>query len=172
MTQGNQAVGRPTKFDEGRLDGIRLMARRGFTDEEMALVLGVDESTLNRWKKKHPEFCKSLKEWKSHADGNVERSLYERALGYSHPDTKARWVETSELIDGQVVKSGRWVYAELTKHYPPDTTACIFWLKNRQPEHWRDRREMKVDTDDLDSLTDEELAALKLEIARLIAESE
>jgi hypothetical protein len=28
-----------------------------------------------------------------------------------------------------------------TERYPPDTAAAIFWLKNRQPKHWRDKVE-------------------------------
>jgi hypothetical protein len=33
----------------------------------------------------------------------------------------------------------------LTKHYPPDTTACIFWLKNRKPREWRNRTELQME---------------------------
>lgn len=133
--------GRPTKFDPKKMAAVELMARRGFTDKEIARCLGVTEQTINNWKKAHPDFFESLKGWKDYADGNVERSLYERATGYTAPETKAQWVETSEVLDGQVFKSGRWEYADLRKHYPPDTPAAIFWLKNRQG--WRDKQELE-----------------------------
>lgn len=133
--------GAPTKFDPKKMSAVELMARRGFTDKEIARCLGVTEQTVNNWKKAHPDFFESLKEWKDHADQNVERSLYERATGYTAPDTKAQWVEGAEVVDGNVVKTGRWEYAEMKKHYPPDTTAQIFWLKNRKKDEWRDKLE-------------------------------
>jgi DNA-binding XRE family transcriptional regulator len=104
--------GRPSKFDRINLDQVRKLAERGWTDAEMARFVGVTESTWNNWKKKHPEFLESLKEGKAVADGLVEWALFLRAIGFTGPDGK---------------------------HYPPDVTACIFWLKNRRPDQWRDR---------------------------------
>lgn len=65
------------------------------------------------------------------ADAKVVASLYKRANGYSHPALDIR------TVDGEVVET------EYTKHYPPDTVACIFWLKNRRPDLWRDRKEFE-----------------------------
>lgn len=137
--------GRPTKFTQKMKDSISLMARRGFTDQEMSDILGITERTINNWKKRHSEFFQSLKDWKIDADRKVELSLYERACGYSHPETKAQWVESDILVNGEFKKIGRWEYAELTKHYPPDSTSIIFWLKNRQPEKWRDKQSLEIE---------------------------
>ena len=68
--------GAPTKFDPKKMAAVELMARRGFTDKDIAVCLGVTEQTINNWKKAHPDFFESLKDWKDHADGNVERSIY------------------------------------------------------------------------------------------------
>jgi hypothetical protein len=85
--------------------------------------------TLNHWKDAHPEFLHSLKQGKEVADAQVEKSLYERALGYSHPEVKV------------FNNAGEIITYEVTKHYPPDPTSMIFWLKNRRPEQWRDKQE-------------------------------
>lgn len=107
-------------------DIIKTLSRKGFTDAEMAKIVGITERTLNNWKNRHPKFFQSLKEWKKKPDKEVERSLFERAMGYEHPEDKI------------FNHGGEALIVPTTKHYPPDTTAIIFWLKNRQPDKWRD----------------------------------
>lgn len=125
------AGGRPTKFKPEHTIQVKILAEKGFTDKEIAEVFGVTEQTINNWKKDYPQFFESLKAGKEIADQRVVQSLYERALGYSHPEIHI----TS--FQGSVTKTN------IIKHYPPDPTSAIFWLKNRQPEIWRD----KVDHD-------------------------
>lgn len=100
------------------------MALAGWTDEKMAALFGVAMSTFSLWKIEHPEFSEALKA-KELADAQVEASLFERATGYSHPD-----VHISNF-------QGAITITPITKHYPPDATSMIFWLKNRQPTRWR-----------------------------------
>ena len=120
--------GRPSKYDSIDLKQVEQLASRGWTDAEMSKFFSITEQTWCNWKKEHPEFFESLKDWKVEADARVERSLYERATGYSHPDVK-------------IFKSAGEapVTVDIIKHYPPDPTSCIFWLKNRDKENWRDR---------------------------------
>jgi hypothetical protein len=108
------------------------LAKRGVIDKEMAKDFGISEQTLNTWKKKHPEFFESLKKGKKIPDDEVERSLFERATGYSCPDTKV-------FYDS---KRGEVITQPITKHYAPDPTSMIFWLKNRRPDKWRDKQEV------------------------------
>jgi len=122
--------GRPSKFDKLNWEVIRKMYRFGFTDLEVCKAVGIDESTLTKWKQTKPEFFTSLKDWKKDADGIIEKSLYERGIGYSHPD-----VHISNY-QGTITKT------KITKHYAPDPTSMIFWLKNRQPGQWRDKQEI------------------------------
>src|SRR5690606_12258690 len=96
----------------------------------------VSVSTLNDWKIKHKPFMEALKLAKELANDRVERSLYQRAMGYSHEHDDIR------VVDGKVVMP------PTIKHYPPDTVACIFWLKHRRADLWLYRREGK-DGDDL-----------------------
>ncbi|CDN96077.1 helix-turn-helix domain-containing protein [Agrobacterium tumefaciens] len=108
------------------------LCEQGLTDKQLAEFFGVTDRTISRWKLDYPEFCQSLKAGKEISDDAVVRSLFQRAIGYSHPDVDIK------VIDGKVVKT------EITKHYPPDTTAAIFSLKNRQPKDWRDKQEVEL----------------------------
>jgi len=105
----------------------------GATDEELAVFLGVAVSTVNKWKKEKPEFSEAIKEGKSVADAKVAQSLYNRALGYTHKDTKFATHE-GKITDTK----------EYDKHYAPDPTSAIFWLKNRQKDKWRDKNELDI----------------------------
>lgn len=112
-------------------DGLTLLegwARDGLTDEQIASSMGINVATLYRWKKKECKICEALKKGKEVVDIQVENALLKRALGYDYQEQK---VEVSE-------KDGRKVIQTM-KHVPPDTTAQIFWLKNRRPEKWRDK---------------------------------
>ena len=100
----------------------------GAKDSQLATFLGVDEATINRWKKAHPSFCESLKGGKVQADAEIAQSLFHRAKGYTHPEVK--------VFNNQ----GEIVTHDVVKHYAPDPTSMIFWLKNRQPELWRDKQ--------------------------------
>ena len=96
------------------------LTRLGLTDAQLADVLGCHRSTLYVWQERHAEFAAAIRNGKALADAEVSESLYKRARGY-------------EAIEAD----GR------TKHVPPDTVACIFWLKNRQPHLWRDKRDLE-----------------------------
>ena len=122
-------AGRPSKFKPEFVTQAEKLCTIGLTDAELASFFEVSEVTLNAWKHKHPEFLNALKVGKDEADTRVERSLYHRAIGYSHPEEKI-------FNDG-----GEPLIVPTTKHYPPDTTAAIFWLKNRKTAEWRDKQD-------------------------------
>jgi len=121
-------VGRPSKFDPVFCEQVVKLCRLGAKDEEIADFFHVTVATLNTWKLKDPVFLEALKEGKKEADANVANSLYHRAIGFEHEDTHI------SNYQGEITKT------PVTKRYPPDTTACIFWLKNRDKENWRDVR--------------------------------
>lgn len=120
--------GRRSAFREEYAEQAKKLCRLGAIDRELADFFGVCERTLHAWKKRHPEFLAALKEGKALADAQVAHSLYLRALGYAHPD-----VHVSRY-------QGEVTVTEIVKHYPPDTAACVFWLRNRCPDLWRERR--------------------------------
>ena len=122
-------MGRPSKYKEEYCEQAEKLCKLGLTDKQLSVFFAVSEPTLNKWKKDFPEFLKSLKVGKDISDDLVVRSLFERATGYSHPDTHICVIKQKVVI------------TPIIKEYPPDTTACIFWLKNRDKENWRDRPE-------------------------------
>lgn len=141
-------AGRPTKYKDEYNEQAYKLCLLGATDKELANFFSIKESTLNLWKK-HEEFMESLKRGKEEADATVAQKLYHRAIGYNCKATKFATYE------GRITDS-----EEYTEHHPPDTTAAIFWLKNRQPTKWRDKQEIEQNTKlsiDLSGLTDEEL---------------
>ncbi len=117
-------MARPTKYKpEYAAQAKKLCAIGGFIDEELAAFFEVSRSTLSEWKNEHPEFLDAVKAGKQFADEKVVQALYERACGYEY-------VEEASSKSGPVA---------LRKKVHADPTSMIFWLKNRQPEKWRDK---------------------------------
>ena len=108
-------------------------ARIGLTDEQIAENCGIAVRTLYEWKNKYPQIMQALKKGKAWADTEVENALFKRAVGYEYDEV------TYE--DGKLTKV-------VKKHVSGDVTAQIYWLKNRRPDLWRDKREEKADVDD------------------------
>lgn len=124
-------MARPSKYETHvapRLEEIKDWVRNGATDSEIAKKLGISESTYFEYKKEFSEFSESLKESKDYVDAQVESALLKRALGYSYNEV------TKEFTNGEVK-----VTKIVTKQVVPDTTAQIFWLKNRRSNKWRDK---------------------------------
>ncbi len=126
-------AGRPTKYNNIDLEKVTKLCRLGVTDKELSDFLDISEATLNNWKKEYPEFLESIKKGKVISDGEVVNSLYKRATGYTAIEEKPM------LINGELEM------VQTKKQYPPDSTACFFWLKNRRKENWRDKQDISVD---------------------------
>lgn len=124
--------GRPSSYKAEFAEQAEKLCLLGATDADLASFFKVSEVTINAWKTRHPDFLKSLKVGKAEADTRVERSLYHRATGYSHPE------------DRIFNNNGAAMVIPTTKHYPPDTAAGIFWLKNRRPDEWRDKQDVNL----------------------------
>lgn len=126
-------VGRPTKFNLRFCQKAQDLWAKGFIDAEVAKALGVSVDAIYDWQKKHPAFSQSRIRGKAIADELVEKALFKRATGFVAPDCHvSQW-------DGEVT------ITDLEKHYPPDTAAIVFWLKNRKPKEWRDRSEVLLE---------------------------
>ncbi|MBC9130714.1 terminase [Frischella sp. Ac13] len=129
-------MARPTNYREEYAEQARKLCLLGYTDKQLADFFNVSEQTINTWKTKYPEFLESIKKGKAIADVEVVESLYKRAIGIEYDEIELK-------TDGKA-KSKRVV----KKFIPPDTTAQIFWLKNRQPKIWRDKQEVDHQSSD------------------------
>lgn len=130
--EAKRGRGRPTEYKPEYAAKAAKLCALGATDMDIAELLGVSGRTIYRWSAAHPEFCQSLKQGKEPADDRVVRSLYHKAVGYSF--------ESEKLFQHQ----GKIIKEKVTEHIPPDTTAAIFWLKNRRKDEWRDKTEKDV----------------------------
>lgn len=133
--------GRPSSFREEFVEQARKIALLGATEEEIADVFCVTVMTMRNWKKAHPEFFAALKGGKLPADSDVADRLHQRALGFEFEE--AQPIKLKEVLyeDGRRVKETERIEIVMVHRVvPPDTTACIFWLKNRRPDLWRDRQ--------------------------------
>ncbi len=124
-------AGRPTSYKPEYVEQAEKLCALGATDIEIADFFGVTERTIQRWRISYPEFCRAIKVAKEEADRRVERSLFQRATGYEQEAVKI------------FMPSGASepVYAPYREKVAPSDTACIFWLKNRQREKWRDKQD-------------------------------
>lgn len=178
--------------EEGLLK-IEGWARDGLTDKQISSNIGVSERTFTDWKKNHSAISSVLKKGKEVVDIQVENALLKRALGYEYTERTAKVVDRDkELVSAErreyenrykidhpdsglqdvkdaaikaVPTTERIVILEVDKQQAPDTTAAIFWLKNRKPNEWRDKRETQISGDigvrnPMQNLTEEELRRL------------
>ncbi len=148
-----------SKYEVNVKDKLMLVeewARNGLTDEQISKNLGIAYSTFREYKKKYSALSAALKKGKEVIDFEVENALLKRALGYSYKEV------TKELIKDPLTNKAE---LKVTKEVTPDTTAQIFWLKNRKPQEWRDKRDiehsgnMKVNNP-FEGLTTEQLLKL------------
>lgn len=127
--------------DDGLLR-VEGWARDGLTDEQIARNMGVAYSTFRDWIGKFSALSASLKKGKAPVDIEVENALLKRATGYTVKLKKPIKVKTTKRVTGKgEVTEERIEYADEEQYIPPDTTAQIFWLKNRRPDKWRDKRD-------------------------------
>ena len=130
--------------EEGLLQ-LESWARDGLTDEQIASNMGITRKTLAEWKTKYSDICDTLKRGKAVVDIQVENALLKRALGYSYDEVTRERVLDYDTSTGQVVGSHMEITKTVKKEVQGDTTAQIFWLKNRRPEQWRDKRDVSVE---------------------------
>ena len=121
--------GAPSKYNQKYNEQARKLCLLGSTDESLANFFEVSVATINNWKVNHPKFLESIREGKEVADANVANALYNRAIGFSHPDTHISNFQGDITI------------TPTTKHYPADTGAAFIWLKNRST--WKDKQEVE-----------------------------
>lgn len=145
--------------DEGLIK-IEGWARDGLTNEQIAHNIGVARKTLQDWVSKYSDISDALKRGKEVVDRQVENALLKRALGYQYDEV------TREIVFDEISQKDELTVTKIvTKEVAPDTTAQIFWLKNRKPNEWRDRKDIEhsggiATHNPFEGLTEEQLRKL------------
>lgn len=127
--------GRPTDYHPNYPDQARKLCYLGATDQEIADFFEVCVATVHNWKNTYPEFLDAIREGKVYADAHLASKLYNRAEGAEWEEDQAIKIKVGQYEERVEVVTVR-------RTAPPDTTALIFWLKNRHPAKWRDRQEI------------------------------
>ncbi len=146
--------GRPSVYTPSwHIPQAELLCRLGATLQQIAEAFQIDFATLKRWMVKHEALCATIKIGAAPADDAVEMTLYRRALGYQVTETERRYemTEVEDPVTGENRVIRKLVEVkEKIKEVPPDTTAALFWLKNRRPAEWRESYQHTVtDPDDI-----------------------
>ena len=132
------AVGRKNKYESVVVPNLELIEgwlRNGISEREIARRLRIAHSTFQAYKRQFPDFSDHLKKGRELADIQVENALFRAAVGYEYEEINTEYAENKDAKSSKkVVKTKRWV--------PGNVTAQIFWLKNRRPDKWRDRKEI------------------------------
>lgn len=118
---------KPSKYKPEFAEQARKLCELGAIDADLARFFEINLRTVRYWRAQHPEFAEACKIGKAPADDRVERSLYQRACGHSYMAQKV------------VVAAGVAQVVDYREDCPPDVAACIFWLKNRRGDEWRDQ---------------------------------
>ena len=133
---------------KNKLTLVENWAKDGIIDKDIATKLGISEDTFYEYKKKYPEFSEALKKGKEVVDYEVENALLKRALGYEYEE------ETYETVyDNNLDRYVEKLTKRVKKQVAPDTTAQIFWLKNRKPKEWREKQEIENNVNGSISIT-------------------
>lgn len=139
----NKKVGRRGKYedwlDEDSLLKVQGWARDGLSNEQIAHNMGITFQTLYKWQDKYSEIREALKKGKEVVDREVENALLKRAMGYEYDEVTEEPVEDKDTGEVQMRVTKR-----VTKQIAPDVTAQIFWLKNRKPNEFRDKRDVDL----------------------------
>lgn len=156
-------------------DGLLLLegwARDGLTDAQIADKIGIGMTTFYRWQQDYREFREALKRGKAPVDTKVENALLNSATGYYVTVKKPKVVKTRRQLAGKgMIEEEHIEYVDEEIYVPPNTTAQIFWLKNRKPDKWRERRDEKENTADRQEPALRARAALMAQVAAAMKEN-
>ncbi len=126
-----------TKLTKEIKTGIAKLLGRGYSQVQVGKILGVSQSTINRWVAFNPDLRIDIKLQEQLATDMVERAMFDKATG--NVVTHERKIE----FDVNTGHEKTTEYKEKT--HPPDTASSIFWLKNKRPDQWKDRHEIYND---------------------------
>jgi hypothetical protein len=140
VTKKKSNAGRPTAYKPEYNEQVFKLCLLGCKDDEIAAFFEVCEATINNWKLEFPQFLESMRDGKQKADAEIAKGLYDRAKGAEWTEDQAFKVKRVEYENGKrVLETEEIKTVPVRKAAPPDTTAAVRWLTNRDPARWRDK---------------------------------
>ena len=150
-------------LEEDKLKLLEGWTRNGLTNDQIAKNIGVNPKTIYDWMNKEPKIKEALKKGKEVVDLEVENALYKKAIGYNVEIQKA--FKLKDIVYNEngkkISETERIEYAKEEVHVPADTTAQIFWLKNRRKQQWRDKVEYENTGENKNGVIEDLVEALK-----------
>ena len=128
--------GQPTSYKPEHCELAYNYCLLGATNEALGGFFGVTRRTIDNWIATHPAFAEAIEWGRGRADAEIARSLFSRAKGFSHKVTRTTLYQGEERTITNTVA------------YPPDTPACMFWLRNRQRRLWNVKADAAPEHDD------------------------
>lgn len=169
-TKVKRSVGAPSKYKEEYNKQAYKLCLLGSTDAQLGDFFNVCEDTINEWKNVYPEFSVSIKEGKVIADANIAEGLYNRANGMTIIKQAAIKLTTKEpVLDASgeptriMKQTERIEIVDLSEQVPPETTAGIIWLKNRNPQNWKDKQIIEASGKDGGPIEFQQITGIKVE---------
>ena len=150
MDEEKRKQGQPTKYRPEYDKQAYKLCLLGAIDKELADFFEVDERTINNWKIEHPTFFQSIKSGKIEADAVISSSLFKSAKGYTSKEITYERMDADINPESEEPEDTMFeVFRKkvVVKDVAPNPTAIIFWLKNRQPQKWRDKQEIKMEAE-------------------------
>lgn len=164
IIEKHTGAGQPTKYNPKiHIDWARGLSMQGFTMDEIADRMLVSRTTIYNWMREYEEFLDAIKTGKELPDVQAEQALFKKVIGFEYVEKKV--IVTIDEKGNQ--KPAR--IENTTKIFMPDTTALIFWLKNRRPDRWRDKTdiELNVKNNDIEQMTKDELESKLMELEEI-----
>jgi hypothetical protein len=165
QTRGGRGI---TLFKPEYTEDVEKLAKLGVTEKDLALYFDVDLTTIQNWKKRHPDFFAAMLRGKQKSDSRVAAALFNNAIGYHYTEEQPIKMKREVLDkDGKVIKIEEYVQVvKVEKYSKPETLAQIFHLKNRRPDLWRDvhktqEDELKLNVNVKTYIGDDVITALK-----------
>lgn len=128
------------KWKDANVDLCFKFSLLGATEERLAEMFGVTKKTIFNWMHRNPAFREAYENGRAKADAEIAYSLYHRAKGFEHDDIELKVVSLGDGMGSEVQQ------IPVRRIYPPDTTAVRYWLNNRNPAKWADKKEGEGNT--------------------------
>lgn len=150
------------KFDTDiapRLSEIREWIEQGDSIRDICHKLSISQDTWYRYQREHETLSELVNLGRSVTQSLVEKSLLKLCTGYDFEELKT-------IIEEDRGGKKRTKLEKTKRHQPPSAQAISFFLRNRCPEEWSDKKELLLDT------TQNEQARKRLFLQMLAGEEE